>query len=98
MEISFICTKTLFHLHVYKTNFYIGFALGLALRRGEMRFGNHVLHSHHSRSPAIPRRNVTSRSVVCVCVCVCVRVCVCVCVCVRACKGGYSAAIQHSSL
>ena len=35
MEISFIHTQILVHLHVNKTNFYMkGFALGLALKQG----------------------------------------------------------------
>ena len=34
MEISFIYTQSLFHLHVNKTNFHVkGFALGLALKQ-----------------------------------------------------------------
>ena len=39
MEISFIHTQILFHLHVNKTNFHMkGFALGLALKQAAVIF------------------------------------------------------------
>ena len=52
MEISFIHTQILVHLHVNKTNFHVkGFALGLALKQRR----NATRRSPIGLSPAPPR-------------------------------------------
>ena len=52
MEISFIHTQMLVHLHVNKTNFHMkGFALGLALKQRQL--GNCLLLSLHERATYI---------------------------------------------